>query len=61
MKFSAGHLDYVAAQSLITTDDRVRIEDGTLSVQGTGMEVHVDTKKMRLLHDVNAVIGTRKK
>jgi LPS export ABC transporter protein LptC len=61
MKFSAGHLDYVAARALITTDDRVRIEDGTLSVQGTGMEVHVDTKKMRLLHDVNAVIGTRKK
>jgi LPS export ABC transporter protein LptC len=61
MKFSAGHLDYVASRSLISTDDRVRIEDGTLSVEGSGMEIRVDAKKMRLLHDVNAVIGTRKK
>ncbi len=61
MKFSAGHIDYVAARSLITTDDRVRLEDGRLTVQGTGLEVRVDTKKLRILHDVNAVIGTRKK
>ncbi|NMC74931.1 MAG: LPS export ABC transporter periplasmic protein LptC, partial [Geobacteraceae bacterium] len=46
---------------LITTNDRVRLEDGMLSVQGTGMEVRVDTKSLRILNDVNAVIGTRKK
>jgi LPS export ABC transporter protein LptC len=61
MKFSAGHIDYVAARSLITTDDRVRLEDGRLSVQGAGLEIRVDAKKLRVLHDVNAVIGTRKK
>lgn len=61
MKFSTGHIEYVSDRSLITTDDRVLLEDGGLSVQGTGMEIRVEAKKLRVLRDVSAVIRTRNK
>jgi LPS export ABC transporter protein LptC len=61
MTFSTGHLDYSASRSLVTTDDPVRLEDTTLTVEGRGMELRLDTRKLRVLHNVTAVIRTRKK
>jgi len=61
MTFSTGHLDYFASRSLVSTDDRVHLEDISLTVDGTGMELKLDTKKLRVLHNVTAVIRTRKK
>jgi len=60
IKFTTGHLDYIADRSLISTNDRVRIEDGKLLVRGVGMELRVNEKKVRILRDVNAVIQIRK-
>jgi LPS export ABC transporter protein LptC len=61
MRFSTGHLDYYASRSLVSTDDQVRLEDSSLSVEGTGMELRLDTRTVRVLHNVTAVIKTRKK
>jgi len=61
MTFSTGHLDYFASRSLVSTDDRVRLEDASLTVEGTGMELSLNTRKLRVLHNVTAVIRTRKK
>lgn len=60
MRFTTGHVDYIAGRSLISTSDRVRLEHGKLLVSGAGMELRVDEKKVRILRDVNAVIRTRK-
>ncbi|MDD2320169.1 MAG: LPS export ABC transporter periplasmic protein LptC [Geobacteraceae bacterium] len=61
MTFSTGHLDYNSSRSLVSTDDHVRLEDTSLSVEGTGMELRVDSRNVRVLHNVTAVITTRKK
>lgn len=61
MKFTTGHVEYYAARSLISTSDRVKLVDGNLSVEGTGMEMQVDTKRLRVLHNVTAVVRARKK
>lgn len=61
MKFTTGHIEYRESRSLVTTTDRVRLVDGNLSVEGTGMELRVDTRKLRVLHNVTAVVKARKK
>lgn len=61
LKFSTGHVEYRKSRSLVTTPDRVRLVDGNLSVEGTGMELRVDTRKLRILHNVTAVVKARKK
>jgi LPS export ABC transporter protein LptC len=61
MTFSTDHLDYSSSRSLVSTDDQVRLEDTSLTVEGNGMELRLDTKKLRVLHNVTAVIRTRKK
>jgi len=61
MKFTTGHVEYHAARSLISTSDQVRLVDGNLSVEGTGMEMQVDAKRLRVLHNVTAVVKARKK
>lgn len=60
MTFSTGHLVYSASRSLVSTDDKVRLVDASLSVEGNGMELRLDTRKLRVLHNVTAVIRTRK-
>lgn len=61
MTFSTGHLQFDSERSLVSTDDQVRLVDASLSVEGRGMELSLDTKKLRVLHNVTAVIQTRKK
>lgn len=60
MKFTTGHLEYHAAKSLVSTPDRVRLVDGNLSVEGTGMEMQVDARRVKVLHNVTAVVRARK-
>ncbi|HOP40814.1 MAG TPA: LPS export ABC transporter periplasmic protein LptC [Geobacteraceae bacterium] len=60
MTFFTDHLEYSAARALIATDDRVRLEDAFLSVEGTGMELNLNTRKVRVLRNVTAVVNTRK-
>lgn len=54
--FATGRADYLAAPFMIRTDDRVRYEDGRLSVEGTGMEFMLETRNVRVLHGVDARI-----
>lgn len=61
MTFSADHLLYDSSRSLVSTDDQVRLSDASLSVAGRGLELRLDSKKLRVLHNVTAVIQTRKK
>ncbi|MGA7827365.1 MAG: LPS export ABC transporter periplasmic protein LptC [Geobacteraceae bacterium] len=61
LTFSTGHLEYSATRSLVSTDDKVRLADASMTVDGTGMELRLDTRKLRVLHNVTAVIQTRKK
>jgi LPS export ABC transporter protein LptC len=61
MKFTTGHVEYFAARSLITTNDRVKVSDGNFTLDGTGMEIRVDTKQVHVLRDITAVVGSRKK
>ncbi|WP_298435575.1 LPS export ABC transporter periplasmic protein LptC [Geobacter sp.] len=56
MRFSTGHVSYLAARSLITTDDRVRYSDGRFDVEGVGMELSVKSRELRILKDVRAVV-----
>ncbi|RQW88173.1 MAG: LPS export ABC transporter periplasmic protein LptC [Geobacter sp.] len=60
MTFSTGHLQYSASRSLVSTADKVRLVDASMSVEGAGMELRLDTRKLRVLHNVTAVIRTRK-
>jgi LPS export ABC transporter protein LptC len=61
LTFSTGHLEYSAAQSLVSTDDKVRLADASMVVEGTGMELRLNTRSLKVLHNVTAVIQTRKK
>lgn len=60
-RFLADRVQYRAADSLITSADRVRLEGSSLTVEGTGIEIRVSSKTVRVLHDVTAVVGRRKK
>lgn len=60
MTFVTGHLEYSAARALVVTDDQVRLEDASLSVEGTGMELNLNTRKVRVLRNVTAVVKSRK-
>ncbi len=61
LTFSTDHLDYSSSRSLVSTDDPVRLEDTSMTVVGNGMELSLDTRKLRVLHNVTAVIRARKK
>ncbi len=61
LTFTTGHLEYSASRSLVSTDDKVRLEDASMIVEGTGMELRLDSRKLKVLHNVTAVIQTRKK
>lgn len=55
LAFSTERLAYVAARSMLQTRDRVRFTDGSLAVEGIGMEYMVETKQLKIMRQVNAV------
>jgi LPS export ABC transporter protein LptC len=63
MVFTTGQAAYAAARSMVHTADRVKFSDGSLTVEGRGMEFLVEEKKMKILHDVTAsfIPGSGKK
>jgi lipopolysaccharide export system protein LptC len=54
MEFVTDRASYLAAKSLIRTVDPVRFSDGSMKVQGTGMEFFVETKTLKILSKVTA-------
>lgn len=54
MEFSTGRVAYLSARSLLKTADRVKFSDGALAVEGVGMEFMVDSKRVKILRDVDA-------
>jgi LPS export ABC transporter protein LptC len=55
LEFTTGQAAYAAARSLIHTTDRVKFTDGSLTVEGRGMEFLVEAKKIKIMRDVTAV------
>jgi LPS export ABC transporter protein LptC len=51
---------YVSVDSILKSSDRVWMSDGNITVKGTGLEFHTDSKVFRLLKDVDATVGGRK-
>jgi len=54
MTFTTGQATYLADRSMILTADRVKFTDGSLKLEGRGMEFLVETKKMKIMQDVTA-------
>lgn len=61
MKFTTGHVEYSAKTALISTNDHVKLTDGNFSVEGNGMEIMINNKKLKVSRNVTAIIGSRKK
>jgi LPS export ABC transporter protein LptC len=59
MRFETEHLRYESSSSRIDTQDFVKIIDGKLTVEGTGMILMLKDKTVRILRDVTARIGGR--
>jgi LPS export ABC transporter protein LptC len=59
--FSTGWADFLSARSLIRTADRVRLQQPGLTVTGTGMELSTETRNVKVLSDVVAVVAPRSK
>jgi LPS export ABC transporter protein LptC len=57
LRFTTERLSYVAARSLVTTQDRIEFVDGPLTVQGTGMDLSTATGSAHVLHGVTATIS----
>lgn len=62
MTFTTGRASYLARKSLIHTTDRVKFTDGSLTLDGRGMQFEVETNKMKIEQDVTATFipGTGK-
>jgi len=56
MEFTTESAAYIAARSVITTSSRVKFADGTLTVEGVGMELKPETKNIRVFNEVTAFI-----
>lgn len=54
MGFTTGQATYLAGRSMIQTSDRVKFTDGSLSVEGNGMEFLLETKQLKIKQDVTA-------
>jgi LPS export ABC transporter protein LptC len=57
MRFETGRLRYESSSSKIDTKDLVKMADGRLRVEGTGMVFMLKEKSMRILRDVTARVG----
>lgn len=55
MDFTTSRLNYVAARSQLETDQAVRFKDGGMLIEGTGMEFHTQTRRLKLMKNVSAV------
>ncbi|TSK03880.1 MAG: LPS export ABC transporter periplasmic protein LptC [Geobacter sp.] len=53
--FFAPRVNYIAARTLLTTVERVRLTDVGSQLEGTGMEYQTQTRKFRLMKDVTAL------
>jgi LPS export ABC transporter protein LptC len=62
MVFTTGQATYTAARSMVHTADRVRFSNESLTVEGQGMELMTESKKVKVLQDVTAtyIPGTGK-
>jgi LPS export ABC transporter protein LptC len=54
MEFTTSQAMYRAGRSVIETPARVKFSDGKLVVEGVGMELMTETRRIRILHDVTA-------
>jgi LPS export ABC transporter protein LptC len=54
IEFKTGRVEYIAAGSLLRSADRVKFTDGNLTVEGVGMELMVETKRLKIMQQVNA-------
>lgn len=56
MEFSTVSAGYNAARGVITTADPVRFTDGLLSVEGVGMELAIESRRVRIGGGVTAKV-----
>lgn len=56
LRFTTGRADYLAAHSMISTDDHVQLVDGRLTVEGVGMELLLKPKTAKVLNKVTATV-----
>ncbi len=56
MRFTTGRADYLAAHSMVSTDDHVLLVDGRLTVEGVGMELLLKAKTAKVLNKVTATV-----
>ncbi len=61
LKITTGYVDYNAKKALISTNDHVRLTDGNFSVEGNGVEIMVNDKRLKVSRNVTAILGNRKK
>jgi lipopolysaccharide export system protein LptC len=54
MEFTTGRIAYLSARSMLKTADRVKFTDGSLAVEGIGMEFLVDAKQLKIMKQVDA-------
>ena len=55
LQFFAPRVNYLAARSRLETNERVRLVDAGLELEGVGMEFDTQTRRLRLMKDVSAV------
>jgi len=55
MEFSTTRLSYLAAKAQLETGEPVRFKDAGLELEGVGMEFQTQTRRLKLLKDVNAL------
>jgi LPS export ABC transporter protein LptC len=56
LRFTTDRAEYIAARSQITTNDRVRMSKGGLTVNGVGMDLSTITRDAKVRSNVTAVI-----
>lgn len=59
MSFSAPQLTYLAARSRLETNQRVRLIDRGVELEGVGMQFDTQTRRFKLMKDVSAVYRSR--
>ncbi|MSM40886.1 MAG: LPS export ABC transporter periplasmic protein LptC [Geobacter sp.] len=57
MEFTTASVRFLAAQELLTTDDSVKYSDGSIMVEGKGMEYRVASARLRVKNDVTAHVN----
>jgi len=55
LEFSTSRITYLAARSLLETDQPVQFKDGGFELKGVGMEFQTQTRRLQVMKDVSAV------